>query len=206
MIPVTVQQIKKLAPLVNDAYLSAFEKANDVLALYGINANALRVSHFLAQIFHETGGLTILSENLNYSASRMMAVWPSRFPTLESAKPYEHHPEALANKVYGGRMGNRDAGDGWLYRGRGMVQCTGRESYARFGKLLGINLVGNPELAIHPDHALSIAAVEFQTAGCNAFADVDDVKLVTKAINGGFIGLDERKAWLVKTKAVFAEP
>lgn len=203
MTPVTMEQVKKLAPKIKPAYAQAFQEADAVLAEFGINANKLRVAHFMAQILHESGAFTILDENMNYTAKRMMQVWPSRFKTLASAQPFANNPEKLANKVYGGRMGNVDPGDGWKYHGRGLLQLTGRESYRKHGQRIGADLEANPDLA-SSDLALKIAAAEFKASGCNAFADADDITKVTKAINGGLIGLAERKAWLVKTKKIWA--
>src|SRR5271156_4184912 len=108
--------------LARDQYITSFQAAfaDEILEKYEINANALRLCHFLAQIFTETGALTTLTENLNYSASRLVAVWPRRLPTLQVAEAYAHDDEKLANFVYGGRMGNTNSGDGFLYRGRGL--------------------------------------------------------------------------------------
>jgi putative chitinase len=204
MISITREQIVALAPHAKQQYLDAFAAADNVLANYEANANALRVAHFVAQVLHETGALTILTESLNYSTpERLMAVWPSRFPTKEAALPFVRNSQALAEKVYGGRMGNVDPGDGFKYIGRGMIQITGRESYERFGRALGIDLAGAPDLAVDSRYSLAIAAEEWRASGCNGFADNDDLRAVTKAINGGYIGLDERRAWLVKTKATW---
>jgi putative chitinase len=203
MIEVTMDQVKKLAPNIKPAYEQAFRDVNAVLTEFGVNENKLRVAHFMAQILHESGAFTILEENLNYSAKRMTQVWPSRFKTIADATPFAKNPEKLANKVYGGRMGNVDPGDGWKYRGRGLLQLTGRESYKKHGARVGADLETNPDLAAS-DLALKIAAAEFKASGCNAFADADNVDKVTKAINGGLIGLAERKAWLVKTKKIWA--
>jgi putative chitinase len=203
MIKVTLEQLKKLAPNIRANYQEAFAEADTVLATYGINKNKLRVAHFMAQALHETGGLTILIENMNYRAERIMQVWDKRFPTIESAKPYAHNPEKLANKVYGGRMGNVNPGDGWKFIGRGLIQLTGRESYKKFGDRLGVNLVANPDLAYSGKWALKIAAEEWKASGCNAFADEDSIRKVTKAINGGLIGLASREDWHVKAKQIW---
>jgi putative chitinase len=203
MISITSAQLAQLAPKCIDVYKQTFAAADTVLQPYGINNTALRLSHFMAQVLHESGALTICSENLNYRADRLMAVWPKRFPTLDVAQSYEHNPQKLANYVYGGRMGNTDPDDGWKYIGRGLIQITGRESYRKFGKLLGVDLEANPELAVSADWALKIAAEEWKAGNCNAKADADDIVGLTKIINGGIIGLPERKAWLVKTKAVW---
>ncbi len=205
MILVTPEQLKGLAPSAKQQCLSAFDAADTVLAKYGINENAKRVAHFMAQILHESGALCIIKESLNYSsAKRIMAVWPKRFPTEESAQPYVKNPQALANKVYGGRMGNVDPDDGWKFIGRGLLQITGRESYEKFGKILGIDLVANPDLAADPQWSLAIACEEWKEKGCNPCADADDIQAITKKINGGLIGFDERKKWWEKTKVVWA--
>lgn len=188
-----------LTPNASALYRLAF--TGDVLSATTLGCHPLRLAHFFAQICHETGGLTILSENLNYrSAERLMAVWPSRFPTLQSAAPFVGNPRALANKVYARRMGNVDPDDGWKFRGRGLLQITGRDHYARNGRALSIPLEEAPELAIDPDHSLAVALETWRRAGCDALADADDVVAVTRAINGGTIGLADRRTWLVKAK------
>ena len=204
MIRLTPEQLLQLAPSALPVCRDAFANADDVLARYHINENALRLAHFMAQVLHESGGLCVVEENLSYSAKRMMAIWPKRFPTLESAQPFEKNPQALANKVYGGRMGNSGPDDGWRYIGRGLLQITGRESYERYGSRLGCDLVGEPALAADPQWCLKIAAEEWIDKKCNTFADNDDITTITKRINGGLIGFDERKKWLVKTKQVWA--
>lgn len=204
LIQITLAQLAHLAPNARSSYRTAFGLSNDVLAEYGINTTPLRLAHFMAQVLHECGALTIQQENLNYSAARLLIVWPSRFPTLASATPYAHNPEKLANKVYGGRMGNTQAGDGWRFRGRGMIQITGRESYQKFGEKLDIDLIAEPDLAFASGHVLRIAAAEWDMSGCNAFADADNIRKVTRAINGGLIGLASRQEWLTKAKNVWS--
>ena len=157
----------------------------------------------MAQILHETGGLTILVENMNYSAKRMTQVWPKRFPTEAAAQPYAHNPQALGDKVYGGRMGNRDPHDGSKFMGRGLMQITGRDSYEKYGTKLGIDLVGNPDLAIDPALTLKIAIEEWFACECNALADADQITKLTQVINGGQIGIASRKDWLIKTKHIW---
>lgn len=192
-----------LAPRALLRYQEAF--AGNVLAATSLAAHPLRLAHFMAQVCHETGGLTILAENLNYTtAERLMAVWPSRFQTKASALPFVRNPRALANKVYGARMGNLDPDDGWKYIGRGLLQITGRESYAHVGRALRIPLEEQPSMAISPDHMLAIALEVWRWKGCDAPADADDIVGVTKRINGGLIGLEDRRAWLVKAKAALS--
>lgn len=203
MTPLTSAQLLHLAPNARSSYREAFARADSVLAAYGINDTSLRLAHFMAQALHETGGLTVLVENMNYSARRMTQVWPNRFPAETDAQPYAHNPEKLANKVYGGRMGNDQPGDGWKYIGRGIIQCTGKESYVKFGTLLGIDLEGNPGLAIDPRYSLKIACEEWREKGCNALADRDNITGITQRINGGQTGIADRKDWLLKCKRVW---
>jgi putative chitinase len=129
-----------------------------VLANYQITTPLL-VAHVMAQISHECGAGRDVVENLNYKAARMMQVWPKRFPTLSSAAPYAGNPRALANKVYNGRMGNaQNSDDGWIFRGRGAAQTTGREGYQRLAKVTGLDVVGDPDLVLSPEHFLECGA------------------------------------------------
>lgn len=154
-----------------------------------------RQAALLAHVCVETANFTTLEENLTYTAERLHEVWPKRFPTVESAEPFAHNPRALANKVYNGRMGNRPGtDDGWVFRGKGPLQATGRDKGALLGKKLGVS----PDVAaawlIHPDHALECACALFVLLGVLPAADSGDVVAQTKRINGGKNGLDERKA------------
>jgi putative chitinase len=203
LISITSGQLQQLAPNARSSYREAFAVADQSLAPFGINETKLRLCHFMAQVLHETGGLTILLESMNYRAERIVEVWPSRFEDADAARPFAHNPEALANKVYGGRMGNTKKGDGWKFIGRGMMQITGHESYAKFGTALGIDLADEPDLAIDPKWSLKIAAAEWRSSGCNPMADADKLNSVTKAINGGLIGLASRRDWLAKTKHIW---
>ena len=167
---------------------------------YGISTPLL-VAHVMAQISHECGAGTEVSENLNYSAARMMAVWPSRFPTVASAAPYAHNPRALANKVYNGRMGNREGSDdGWNFRGRGAVQTTGREGYERLARATGLDAVARPDVVNDPAHFLACGVADFIGCGCLPYARRDDTRGVTRHLNGGLTGLRERQAWLYRWK------
>ncbi|WP_018428204.1 hypothetical protein [Hoeflea sp. 108] len=136
--------------------LTGSQVANLEAILDEIQAAGLPLRHaayVLATPYHEVGpGMAPKVENLTYSsAERIRAVWPKRFPQIGDALPYVRNPQELANKVYGGRMGNTTSNDGWTYRGRGYPQTTGRENYERFGRLLGLDLLGNPDLALRPD-------------------------------------------------------
>lgn len=170
-----------------------------------------RLASFLAQTAHESGSFNQLEENLNYStAKRLVAVWPKRFPTEASAAPFVRNPQLLANRVYAARNGNgpEASGDGWRYRGRGLIQITGRSNYAEAGKGIGLDLVAQPELLLQPQHAAMSAAWFWASRGLNALADdrtddsdLEDFTRITKIINGGTVGLNERFA-LYKQAAV----
>jgi putative chitinase len=172
----------------------------------------LRAAHFMAQISEECGAGLEMIESLNYTAQRMMAVWPSRFPTLASAQPFAHNQRALGDKVYNGRMGNQSGtDDGYNYRGRGLLQITGRDSYQKMGQLCDIDLVGDPDLAIDPRYALLVAATEFEQSGCLKWCDEDSVLEVSALINLGhltanpnpIVGFSDRESWLKTWKHEF---
>jgi len=190
-----IDVVRARCPRAQPAYVAAFEAGDPDLAAAGVTTR-LRLAHLLAQVFHETGDLTILEESMSYSAARMTQVWPGRFPTVSAALPYAHNPRGLAEKTYGGRMGNgpEGSGDGWRFVGRGLIQCTGRDSYESFGRRLGIPLAAQPELAYAPEWSLKIALAEWTDKGCNALADRNDLVGITKRINGGLIGLDDRRS------------
>jgi len=204
MITISSEQLRHLAPNCRTSYQEAFSEANAVFAIYGINDTRLRLAHFMAQVLHETDGLTIFRESMNYTAKRMVKVWPNRFANENAAAPYAHNPQALANKVYNGRMGNRTGtDDGWQFIGRGMLQVTGREDYQKYGGLLSIDLVVDPDLAIDARYTLKIAALEWDAKNCNRAADEDSIREVTRGINGGVTGLASRQEWLAKAKKVW---
>ncbi len=161
----------------------------------------LLVAHIMAQISHECGAGHDIVENLNYSAVRMRQVWPARFPTLALALPYEHNPKALANKVYNGRMGNvMGSDDGWNYRGRGASQTTGKEGYQRVREATGLDVIASPSILIDPKYFLLCGVSDFVNCGCLPYAQQDNISMVTRKLNGGLIGLNERKVWLAKWK------
>lgn len=165
---------------------------------------AARIASFLAQTGHESGQFNRIVESLVYStAQRLMTVWPKRFPTPASAAPYVRNEQRLANFVYANRIGNGDvqSGDGYKYRGRGLIQVTGRSNYQACGKVLGLDLLDNPDLLLQPRNAALSAAWFWDSRGLNALADdrtddndLEDFTAITKAINGGTQGLKERFA------------
>jgi putative chitinase len=169
-----------------------------------------RGAAFLAQIAHESGGFAHLVENLNYSAARLCAVWPNRFATPASAKPYERHPQALANYIYAKRLGNGDvaSGDGWRFRGRGLIQLTGRGNYRSCGLAVALPLETEPDQLESPIPAALAAAQFWHSRGLNHLADDEndgnddaDFRRITKIINGGTAGLMSRRAYWARAKA-----
>lgn len=177
---------------------------NKVLPDYKITTK-LRLCHFLAQILHESGNLRYKSENLNYSAKALRSVFGKYFKTDAMANEYARKPEKIANKVYANRMGNGDeaSGDGWKYRGRGLIQLTGKNNYKACGEALGIDLLKMPDLITSDPYICVKSACWFWNKnGLNTFADNDDVKTITKRINGGFNGLDDRTNLLKKAKNI----
>lgn len=155
------------------------------------SAGDAELDDFLGQVLHESLMLERLEEGLSYSADRLCQVWPKRFPSLADAQPYARNPEALANKVYGGRLGNTQPGDGYRFRGRGALQVTGRDNYAVVGKTLGLDLVGNPDLLAQPAIALR-ASIAWWERNIPDSA-MGDIVRVTKGVNGGTVGLDHRR-------------
>lgn len=150
------------------------------------------IDDFLGQVLAESAMLERLEEDLNYSARRMMEVWPSRFPTLAAAEPYAHNPEALANKVYGGRMGNVNPGDGWRNRGSGLLQVTGANNLRALQKITGIPVYDNPELLRNPTcEALRVVIRWWE--GNVPDEVMGNVTKVTRRVNGGSVGLAHRR-------------
>jgi putative chitinase len=168
----------------------------EVASKFEINT-PLRLAHFLAQCGHESGGFKLTKENLNYSAKGLNGIFKKYFPTLESAVPYERKPEKIANKVYGGRMGNgaEASGEGWKFHGRGFIQLTGKDNYTAFTKSIGEDCIANPDL-VASKYALASAAWFFNKNGLHKMADggATDavVTSITKRVNGGTIGLADR--------------
>jgi len=209
-IALSLPLLAQLAPNARSSYRDAAATAQAVLDRHGITQTPLRLAHFIAQMMHESGALTLQVENLNYSAPRLPIVWPSRFQPKGALNPaaYANNPEKLANEVYGGRMGNIQPGDGFRYRGRGLLQLTGRDSYQEATRILRGFDAGAPDFTVEPDlvfsaaWAVPIAAAEWDAKGCNAFADQDQITMVTQRINGGQIGIAERRDWLLRVKAL----
>lgn len=163
-----------------------------------------RGAGFIAQCGHESSDFTVLKENLNYSAERLHQVFPNRFPTVQSAQPYDHNPEKIANKTYGGRLGNgpESSGDGYKYRGRGAIQLTGHDNYQAFATAIGKSIDEAVAYCETLEGAIESACWFWKKHGLNATCDKDDIVQMTKIINGATIGLDDRKARYEKAKKV----
>ena len=157
---------------------------------------AVKLSHFLAQCGHESGGFKVVNENLNYGAKGLLTIFKKYFPTEDKAKLYERKPEKIANLIYGGRMGNgaEATGDGYKFRGRGYIQLTGKDNYTAFGKAINENIIANPDL-VATKYPLLSAAWFFSKNCLRKCADASDatVLAVTKCVNGGTIGLADRQ-------------
>jgi putative chitinase len=167
------------------------------------------MAHFLAQALHETGGFRVLHENMRYSEKRLMEIFGvnrhSAAITPAEAARLAGNEEAIAERVYGlgnprkaRELGNNKPGDGYRYRGNGVLQTTGRANHRRADTARGIDLEGNPELATTAEHALKPALQAWTGGGLNEFADKNDIRTITRCINGGFNGLDDRERWLGK--------
>jgi putative chitinase len=173
----------------------------ETFAKYDIST-PIRQACFMGQCAHESGNFKTLQENLNYSAEGLMKTWPSRFPTKEIADQYARQPAKIAGKVYNGRLGNTSEEEASMYLGRGLIQLTGRENYANCGTALGIDLIENPNLLIEPKYAALSAGWFWNKKGLNGLADTSDFETMTKRINGGLIGLEDRKVKIAKALTV----
>ena len=168
---------------------------------YDINTPQ-RQAAFIGQCAHESGNFKILEENLNYSAEGLMKTWPSRFPTKEIADQYARQPAKIAGKVYNGRLGNTSEEEAAKYLGRGLIQLTGKENYGNCGSGIGVDLLGNPGLLSTPEYAALSAGWFWRKRDLNSLADAGDYETMTKRINGGVLGLDDRKAKIAKALSV----
>lgn len=178
-------------------------KYRTLLSRNGIDT-PLRLSHFFAQIHHESN-LKPISENLNYSASALRRVFSKYFKSYKEAKLYERQPDRIANIVYANRMenGNESSGDGWKYRGRGFIQITGKANYRELTEDTGIDYLNNPDLLLTEADSMVSALWFWNKRGLNRFADRDDIYTITKRINGGYNGLRHRQELLKHYKEIF---
>ena len=188
----TPEKLKRILPNnsnINDWYDSLIK----ILPDYEIDTEK-RVSAFLAQTAHESANYTRLIENLNYSAKRLMEVWPKRFPTMSIAKQYERNPQKLGNFTYANRMGNGpvESGDGYEYRGRGLIQITGKSNYESFGESIGISSKDAAEYMETFDGAVHSTCWFWEVNKLNSYSDKGDIRNQTIKINGGTNGLSDR--------------
>ena len=179
------------------AFADGMLRRTDILARAGLDT-PLRLSHFLAQLAHETAGFSVITESLNYSGSRLLTVFPGRFKDEAEATTFDKQPERIANRIYANRMGNGDeaSGDGWRYRGRGFIGLTGRANYKALGDVIGVDIEANPDQVSDPEVSLAIAAAFWSSRGLNARADADDIRSITRSFSGGFNGLANRQQLL----------
>ena len=179
-------QAMRIDPVWVDALNETFQRFNIL--------TPIQQASFIGQCGHECGNFRILEENLNYRAETLMKLWKSRFPTIEIANEYARNPKKIANKVYASRMGNRDesSGDGYRFRGRGCIQLTGHANYFHAGQACGEDFVMQPDLVATPRYAAMTAGWFWDTHKLNQYADRQDFLMMTKKINGGTIGLDDR--------------
>lgn len=179
-------QAIRIDPVWVDALNETFQRFNIL--------TPIQQASFIGQCGHECGNFRILEENLNYRAETLMKLWKSRFPTIEVANEYAKNPKKIANKVYANRMGNRDesSGDGYRFRGRGCIQLTGHANYFHAGQACGEDFVMQPDLVATPRYAAMTAGWFWDTHKLNQYADRQDFLMMTKKINGGTIGLDDR--------------
>jgi putative chitinase len=189
----------------NNPYLDHWTEAlNKILPDYGIDTPQ-RVAAFVAQAAHESGNFTALHENLNYRAVTLRKVFPKYFPTDEMVAQYAQQPERIANRVYANRMGNgpEESGDGFRYCGRGLIQLTGQQNYQSFADSIETPLEQIPDFLQTFEGAVQSACWFWENNNLNQYADADDILTMTKRINGGTIGLEDRKRHYEHAKHVF---
>jgi putative chitinase len=192
----TYDQLDKLG--IDHKWLAPLE---ETFVKYDISTPA-RQACFMGQCAHESGNFKTLQENLNYSAEGLMKTWPSRFPTKEIADQYARQPAKIAGKVYNGRLGNTSEEEASKFLGRGLIQLTGKENYANCGSGIGVDLLSDPTLLLDSRYATLSAGWFWNKKGLNSLADASDIETMTKRINGGLIGLEDRKAKIAKTLTI----
>lgn len=193
---VTLDLLTHMCPKTKSSVLVGYvEPLNTVAEYYDMTVNPARLAGFLAQIAHESGGFNFIKENLNYSAKGLLATFKKYFPTEALAKQYERKPEKIANRVYANRMSNgpEESGDGYRFCGRGLIQLTGRANYTKFSADLDMSLEETIEYLETPNGAVASAGWFWDNNKLNQYCDSGDFITLTKRINGGTIGLEDRK-------------
>jgi putative chitinase len=202
---ITKEQLESFFEDTDEEIIDSFvEPLNKAMEHFEINTTQ-RIAMFLAQVGHESAGLSATKENLNYKASTLLKVFPKYFRDRDPAD-YERQPEKIANLVYGGRMGNgtEETGDGYRYRGRGLIQLTGHDNYKSFANSMGISIEEAVTYLETPEGAAMSAAWFWNSRKLNAVADAGDILKSTKLINGGTIGLEERTSLYEEALEIFA--
>ena len=192
---ITVELLQSICPKTKKATLEQYvEPFNEIGEYYEMFENPKRIAAFIAQTAHESGGFNFVQENLNYGAKGLMGTFKKYFPTEAIAKEYERKPEKIANRVYANRMKNGDeaSGDGWKFRGRGLIQLTGRDNYTRFAKAVDMTLDEAIAYLETPSGAVASAGWFWNVNKLNIYCDKDDFIGLTKRVNGGTIGLHDR--------------
>jgi len=193
---VTLELLQHMCPKTKRSVLEGYiEPLNTIAEYYEMTHNPARLAGFLAQTGHESGGFNFIKENLNYSAKGLRSIFGKYFPNDDIAKQYERKPEMIANRVYANRMSNGDeaSGDGFRFRGRGLIQLTGRANYTKFANDLGISIDDTVAYLETPNGAVRSAGWFWDANKLNVYADKSDFVGLTRRINGGTIGLEDRK-------------
>lgn len=208
---ITKEKLLAIVPAASRSNIDLNVLCNSMNEVFADAANQLntvnRQAAFIAQCAHESGSFCHAAENLNYKAAGLMKIFHKYFPDDIHATLYEHQPEKIANRVYASRMGNGDeaSGDGYKYRGRGFIQLTGKDNYTKCGHAIGKDLNTDPDYLTTPEGALKSALWFWNAHNLSPLADSDDILHMTKKINGGTIGLEERTALYNKAKTVLAQ-
>lgn len=193
---VTIQLLQAICSKTKRSVLEKYvDPLNKVGEHYELFENEKRIAAFLAQVAHESGGFNAVVENLNYGAKGLMTTFKKYFPNEQIAKEYERKPEKIANRVYANRMKNgpEESGDGYTFRGRGLIQLTGRDNYTRFANAVGKSIVEAVKFLETPEGAVTSAGWFWDNNKLNIYCDKEDFVGLTKRINGGTIGLEDRK-------------
>ena len=204
----TLAAITQVAPEARETYRKAIREGGPLFEEHGITTPQ-RMAHFMAQALTETGGFTLLRESMSYSVPRMLEIFGvgnhSARVTAAEAPSLKNNERALSERVYGlgnphkaAELGNTEPGDGFRYRGNGVLQTTGRGAHRRMGQKCGLDFEGNPDLVTLSEHALKPALQEWSDGNLNHFADINDIRTITKRINGGLNGFSDRKAFFAK--------
>lgn len=202
----TLEKLQRILP--TNRYVSDwFDAIEELLPSFGIYENEHRLAGFLSQCSHESAEFTRLVENLNYRWESLRRVFPKYFPTDELAKRYAHNQKAIASRVYGNRMGNgpEESSEGWIYRGRGILQITGKRNYQAFADYVNLDLEEIPDFLESFDGAILSACWYWDKNNLNKYCDEKDLRGLTRAINGGYNGLEDRMAKYTKILQILSD-